>query len=243
MEPQSPATSPTPTKTSVESVPSAWPGAFGIFKHSRKAVQLNIWSILGIGLLYVLISAILGNLGAEKGAGVHRSTGPGSLVASLIGVFLDVAITFVLLAGVRGAKMSIGEALKKSLPLYGKALLLNILTVIISVVTLLLLIVPFFIVMPRLELAMYFLIDKKLGPIEALKASWRATKGNVGKVWGIYGAGFVMALLILVLIGVYLVIMYLAAFAVLYVYLTDGESASVPVEAAETDASSAPAAQ
>ena len=43
---------------------------------------------------------------------------------------------------------------------------------------------------------------------------------------GYLGATLVMALLILVLIGLYFVIMYMAAIAVLYVYLADGENLS-----------------
>ena len=216
----------TTTLTAGETVPSSWPGAFGIFKYSRKAVQTNAWPIVGIALLYILTSAIFSNLGPASDPGRYGSstTHPGSLITYLVSVLLSTAFALVLIAGVRGTKLSMGEALKKSVPLYFKALGLAILTILIATASFLLLVIPFFIIMPRLELAQYFLVDKNLGPIQALQASWKATKGNVLIVWGIWGATLVMALLILLLIGLYFVIMYMAAIAVLYVYLADGEN-------------------
>jgi hypothetical protein len=100
---------------------------------------------------------------------------------------------------------------------------LTILITLSLIVSFLLLVIPFFFVLPRLTLAEYFLVDKNMGVIEAYKASWNATKGHSLKVWGIYGAGILMALLCVTVIGIpvafYLLIMYSAAFAVLYEFL------------------------
>ena len=223
---------------------TTWPGAFGIYKKSRAAVQLNIGTLLLLALIYLGVSVIFGSIGDHRTGSM--SSNLGSLASPLISVLLSTAAVLVLLAGVRGTKISLGQVLKQSLPLYFKTLALTVLTSIISIVSLLLLIVPFFFIVPRLELAMYFLVDKNLGPIEALKASWQATRGNVGKVWGIYGATIAMALIIIVLIGAYFLLMYSAAFAVLYVFLTetqaDGSAAAVPAARQETVTTESPTA-
>jgi uncharacterized membrane protein len=99
-------------------------------------------------------------------------------------------------------------------------------------------IIPVFFVLPRLALAYYFLIDKHMGVIEAYKASWHATKGNAGKVWGIIGATILMALLMITIIGIpfsiYFLIMYSAVFAVLYEFLgkTQPTAPAAPAPAA-----------
>ncbi len=101
--------------------------------------------------------------------------------------------------------------------------LLGIVSGLVLVASFIALIIPFFIVAPRIALSPYFLIDKNMGPIEALKASWAITQGHAGKVWGIIGANIAFALLILTLIGIpvaiYLLFMYSAALAVLYEFL------------------------
>ena len=240
MEPQTVPQNQATTDSQHENVPSTWPGAFGIYKHSRNAVMLNIWPILGLGAIYFLVSIIFSSPSNDRSAEAAVSH-PTSFITFLVSILLSTAFTFLIIAGVRGSKMSIGDALKQSLPLYLKALGLSLLTMLIAVISLILFIIPFFIVMPRLELATYFLVDQKLGPIDALKASWNATKGNVGKVWGIYGATLVFGLLILVLVGIYFTLMYAASSAVLYAYLTGtGQRAAPPEDALFPTAPKAP---
>lgn len=83
-------------------------------------------------------------------------------------------------------------------------------------------IIPVFFIAPRLVLAQYFIVDKNMGPVESIRASWNATKGNVGKVYGIFGATLVMSLLMLTIIGIpfalYFLLMYSAAYPLLYVW-------------------------
>lgn len=201
----------TPTPT----VPSSWPGAFGLFKHSKAAVMLNVWVIVGLNLAAIVVSGLLSGLGAKDG----QTRSWGELVANLVSLLFSVALTLVVLAGVRGQKMDFMTSLKKSLPFYVRALVLTILTIIISVISFILLIIPFFIIVPRISLAMYYLLDKNLGPVDALKASWHDTKGNVGKVWGIIGVNIVFAILVVVLVGIYFLLMYMAASAILYMFL------------------------
>lgn len=221
---------------STVNVPNVWPGAFGAYKHSRDAVRFNIGTIIGLILLSIVVSIILGGRSNTGRSG-------GSLLADLINVWFSAALTITFLASVRSTKISFGEALKKGGSLYLKYLGLSIVTAVVLFVSFLLLIVPFFFVLPRLVLAPYFLVDKNLGPIEALKTSWAETKGHSGKVWGIIGASLLMAILILVLIGIYFLIMYSAVMALLYVYVQSNKSAAPAAPAvAEPTAPASPVA-
>jgi uncharacterized membrane protein len=85
-------------------------------------------------------------------------------------------------------------------------------------------VIPAFFIIPRVYLSIYFVIDKEMGPIEAVKSSWEATRGHVGKIYGILGVNILIILPIITLIGiiatVYFGFMYFAASAVLYNYIT-----------------------
>ena len=104
------------------------------------------------------------------------------------------------------------------------------------IVSFVLFIVPFFFVFPRLMLVPYYIIDKDMGVFDAIKASWNDSKGNVGKVYGIVGASIVFTLTIILIITVpltvYLLVAYMAAYPLLYKYITGGKKEQpVAVEA------------
>lgn len=101
-------------------------------------------------------------------------------------------------------------------------------------VGIILLIIPGFYFLYRTMFYSYFLVDKKMGPIEAIKASWNATKGNV---WNIIGFQFltfgVVILGFLALIVGLLVAIPVVSVATVYVYRKLAQSS--PVEAAPVE--------
>jgi hypothetical protein len=230
-----PAQEATTQPTTPFTLPEAWPGAFGAYKYSRDVVRTNIGTIVGLILLSLVVSILFGGKDASGRSGF-------SIVSDLVNVWVNAAMVVTFLAGIKSTKIGFVDALKKGGSLFLRFLGLSILSVIIIVLSLLALVVPFFFVAPRIVLAAYFLVDKDLGPIEALKASWNETKGHSGKVYGIVGASIVMALLVIVLIGIYFLIMYSAVFAVLYAYLQANKSSATTPVTAEEPAEVAPAA-
>lgn len=200
-------------------IPKEWPGAFGIFKTSKDIVMLNLSPVLTIISLIILIAVVSESVKEPMI----------DFLGNILTAILSVAFTYVLLAGTRSKTMSFSDAIEKAFSMVTvRYFLLSILTVLILLGSLILLIVPFFFVLPRIALAQYFLVDKDLGIRESLNASWDATKGHNAKFWGIFGATILMSLAILVIIGVYFVIMYSAAFAILYAYLTRGKQTKKP---------------
>lgn len=201
---------------------AAWPGAFGAYKLSKNAVLVNVWTIVALTVIVYAVSLLLEPL--AKAA--HIPLVYAQVASFLLGLWVGVALIIASLASARHAKISVGKSLQDALPYTFKYFLLSILTMLLAIVSLLLFIVPFFFVAPRLMLSPYYLVDKKLGPVDALKASWHASKGNVGKIWGIIGVSFLFGLLCLVLVGIYFSIMYTAVVAIFYLYLSRHKASS-----------------
>lgn len=220
---------------SLEPVPPVWPGAFGLLKYSTAALIYNIKPYLGLLGLSILASIVA----SMMETGTYPNVGfksPGHfaiwLIVQLFSVALSASVVLVIIAAVKRQKISIDESIKQGILLFVPYFVLTLLRGIIIIGSALLLIIPAFFVAPRLLLADYFLFDAKKTPVEAIKASWEATRGHVGKVWGIIGASFVFALIALTIIGIplaiYLSLMYAAAFALLYFYLQKQPAPEAP---------------
>ncbi len=244
-QPQPASTAPTPIPTpgayqvppsavsAPPAAPTSWPGAFGVYKHSKQAVTVNIGLLIVFWLIFIAISIVL-----------DMALKPyGSILAIILEGLMLAATVLLLIEGVRGHHVSFGNILGKAVGLWLKMIGLYILVGLTTVLSILLLIIPFFFVYPRLVLAFYFLADKNMGVIEAYKASWNNTKGHIGKVWGIIGASIAMALLSITIIGIpfsiYFLIMYSAAFAVLYEFINT--ASGTPAQAATPTSTAAPA--
>jgi len=199
-----------------------WPGAFGIYKYSRRAVLNNFDTLAVIWITLIIVSIVLDVI-------FSSSKSHGNPLSGLLGAFAAIGYTRVYIAAARGGKMSVSQAFQDPWILWLKYIVLEILVGLSLVVSLLLLIIPFFFVLPRLSLATYYLVDRNMGILEAYQASWNHTKGHAGMIWGIYGAGLAMALLMITIIGIpfaiYFLIMYSAALAVAYNYINGAEPA------------------
>lgn len=193
----------------LERMPGQWPGAFGLYKYSKQAVMLNLGTLVIFWLIGIAVSIVTYKLGIV-----------GNLINFVVGAFAAAGYVATFIAGVRGEKVEFGAAANRALSLTLNMLLLTLLMTVVLAASLIALIIPFFFVLPRISLAEYFLVDKKMGVMDAFKASWNSTKGHSMKVWGIYGVNLLFALLCVTIIGIpfaiYFLIMYSAALAILY---------------------------
>jgi len=227
---QSPAVnSPVLAPTVNESTtPNTWPGAFGVYKTSKAAVMLNIGTVVCLILASIGISVLFDIFFKDDVSFI------GDIISFIVSTLFSVATILTYLACVRGQKLGLGDSIRKSVPFWIAMILLSILSALILAFSLILLIVPFFFVFPRIALAPYYLIDQKQGVVEALKSSWEKSKGNVGKIYGIFGANIAMALLMVTIIGIpfaiYFLVMYSAATALLFNFLNkQASSPSAPL--------------
>jgi hypothetical protein len=209
-----------------------WPGAFGIYRKSAQAVKFNLGAVLGTVLLGMVASA-LGNL---ENKDPSASLVVFSLVANIIAIIFAVALTHAAISSARFEKISFGTAVKKSLSFVTiKYFVACIAMFLLFFLSLLALIIPFFFVLPRLMLVFYYVVDKNMGPIESIQASWNATKGHVSKVYGVIGVSILVTIAIITVIGFYFYVMYAAAFALLYLFVSgqswDNQPSEVPAPA------------
>lgn len=200
-----------------------WPGAFGLFKVSRDGVRKNVGTILvlwiGIYVVNFLLGFVLALFFGKTVADVV-----GQPLSIVISIWFAIAFARALLASARYKRIDLNQSLTISGKLFWNMLLLELLLVLSIAGGLILLIVPGIIIGSRLSLAQYYLVDRDCDALEAYKASWRATKGHLGKVFGIVGVAILMILPVITIIGiiltVYWIFMYSAAGALLYLFLS-----------------------
>jgi uncharacterized membrane protein len=206
--------------TQTISTTGVWPGAFKIYNQSRAAVMLNINTIIacfGITFGISILSAIFDSMS-------DRSMS--SLIGTLVGMIITPILVTAYLNGVRGRKVSLKDCYD-----YISSNLLNIVLtqIVVSalvVMSLFCFVIPFFIVMPRLMLAVYYAIDRRMDVGDAIRTSWNESGHHFGKIWGLLGVNLLIGLICLTIIGIpfafYFGVMYSAATAILYIYI-DGQ--------------------
>lgn len=208
---------------------NAWPGAFGIVRPAREAMKRNLGTMILLVITTAVISIATQLILRNNDA---TSVSVSELISFLSATLLSCAEIVTIMASLRNKKIGYSQAFQLGTPMWWRMILLNLLTALTVLGGLILFIVPGIWFALRLSLAPYYLIDRQMGVMEAYKASWHATKGNLGKVWGIIGVMVLMVLPTLTLIGivatVYLLFMYWPAMPMLYMYLSAKSPADAP---------------
>jgi uncharacterized membrane protein len=201
--------------------PKEWPGAFAIYKLSRDCVRKNLDALIPLAIILFALNFTFGLI--RTSLTNHLAAAVFQLVSSLLSVFFAVIIIRAYLLTARHKPIEFEALFNISSLLFWRMLLLNLLTTISVIGGLILLIVPGILIGMRLSMAPYYLVDQNLSVLDAYKASWHATRGNLGKLWGLFGLGVLILLPIFTIIGIvvtiYLFFMFSAASALLYLYL------------------------
>ena len=182
--------------------------------HTWKA---NIVFFLAVLLTTWIISAIPNALESALGKGSALDSII-RLVSWIFSVVVGIGTTKIALAFARGQKPDFNE-LFTNYPLFFKYLFGSILYAVIVTVGLLLLVVPGVIWAIKFHFFSYFIVDKGVGPIEALKRSSQLTKGVKGEllVFMLLLVGINILGLIVIFIGL-LATIPLSMVAVAFVY-------------------------
>jgi len=201
----------------------SWPGAFGVYEPSRDAVRRNLSTVILLFVLSLVIGIVIGLI-------FGRVFWLNEIVSGLVGAVMGAAQIYTYIGCVRGRTVELPDAINEALPLFFKFWVLTLLILFSVIGGFILFIIPGLLIVPRLALSPYFLIDKQMGILEAYQASWNATKGHAGKVWGLFGVVFLMTLpsltILLIPLTMYWAIMYSTAPALLYQYLLDHPNSS-----------------
>lgn len=150
-------------------------------KFSKSEAIRNGWEIYKKHWLFLaivtIVSFVIGIIPNNISGG--RGTNPG------LNVIFWIAQVIVAAGTTRIAlKLAAGEEAKLTdlwpgFKLVVKYFLMSLVIFLAVVVGLMFLVVPGIIVAVRLQFAPYFVVDKGMGPMRAVKASWGITKGSV----------------------------------------------------------------
>jgi hypothetical protein len=197
-------------------VPKEWPGAIGSFKLVRPYIVKRIWTfvilIVGTIIVEILIDII-----------ARRTGFLGTLLEYLVDALLEGAVITMYFAALKDKELTIEEALRAGAAKFVNVFFVLLIVTVLSGLSFLLLVVPFFFVFPRLILAPYILIGQDLSVGDAITDSWNITKGHLGEVYGVVLLSIAIALLFITIIGIPFAIYWEAisggSFALLSIYL------------------------
>ena len=201
-----------------------WPGTFETYKLVKPYIQPAMWnfvSAFGIGIILSLISEIIFGVIFKNSI---LTTIVDNIATIFIGSYIQAVLIYMYFEYLNKKELSLSEALiagyQKLIKMTGVILVMDI----VLVASFILLIIPFFFILPRVYLAPYFLIYGDCKVNEALAASWHSTKNNIKKVYGIIGLDLLIALLFITIIGIpfaiYFGLINSGSFALLTIYLS-----------------------
>jgi uncharacterized membrane protein len=139
---------------------------------------------------------------------------------------IDYGSAFVFLKAVRNEQFEVKDLFLAFEKNYINVVLANLLHWGIISIGLFLLVVPGIVFACRLAFVKYLVLDRKLEPVEAVKESWRMTKGHAGKIFwmGFLVFPILIAGLICLGVGVIPAVMWIrCAFASMYYAVSDAE--------------------
>lgn len=156
---------------------------------------IQFWRNFWIFLLILIVNSIL-NIPGEI-----PFIGP--FYAIFVSIPISYGICFVSLRAARDEEIKASNIFH-AFENYGSTIFAFFLTALIMIAGLILLIIPGVIFACRLSLVPYLIVDRKMGTIDAIKESWRMTKGHFWKVYCIML--FEMIIWVLPLCVMYIVI-------------------------------------
>jgi hypothetical protein len=154
------------------------------YKGSWAPLTLGYFVVTLIGMIPGQIAPVLSTAGVlePKSITYYALHAPLSIFGWLLAEFFTAGFTRAALNATRTGHASFGDFFGAA-SRYLSFVVASMLRSLATMVGLLFLIVPGIIVSLGLVNAPYYVIDQNLGPIEALKASWRSTDGQKGELF------------------------------------------------------------
>jgi len=199
--------------------PALLPGVISAYKYGWN----KLWPNFGILLLIVIVTyAVSAGTSLIINLIVHRSP-YFSYLSLFISLPLSYGLAFCFLKASREGDVKF-EEMFTGFKYYWNTIAAGLLSGLIVLGGIILLIVPGIIFACRLAFVPYLVVDRKLGPVEAIQTSWKMTKGHAMEVFliGLLGIPIVIAGLICLVVGVIVSSMWISmAVASLYYAVSD----------------------
>jgi uncharacterized membrane protein len=201
---------------------SAWPPKVG-------ACYRNGWRKLWKYFLELLIIAIVSFVISLPGHGLSAAKELGGVAAVFCGILslaftlllswpISYGVSFASLKAARGDDLKVKDMFDV-FQNYLNAVLANLLVAVIVGIGFFLLIVPGIIFACKLAFTPYLVVDRKMDVVEAVKESWRMTRGYTGRIFliGLLAFPICIAGMACLVVGIIVSIMWISlAFASLY---------------------------
>jgi hypothetical protein len=202
------------------------PGVISPYKHGWRMLWPNFWILLLTIVISFLISGAI--------SGITRVVPFLSVISFFVSIPLGYGVSFCFLRAARHEEVKF-EEMFNGFKCYWNCLGAGILSFLIVAGGFILLIVPGIIFICKLSFVPYLLIDRKMGPVEAIKTSWSMTRGHAMEIFliGLLGIPIIIAGLICLGVGVIIADMWISiALASLYyaVSETQPSQAQPPVQ-------------
>lgn len=202
--------------------PNTWkPGVSSSYSNGWQQLKKYFLELLLITVIGIVVGLPTGLFRVDADT-AGASTAILGILGLAYGILLMQPVEYgISYANLRAARQDKPEArdILEVFKNYINAVLANVLTGAIIIIGLVLLIIPGIFFACRLAFTPYLVVDKKMEAIEAVKESWRLTKGHGWKVFfiGVLGVLLAIAGLICFGIGIIFAIMWIRiAFASLY---------------------------
>jgi uncharacterized membrane protein len=141
-----------------------------------------------------------------------------ALISIFIGIPLSIGYYYVFLKAARKEKFEVQEVFA-GFKTYWNSVGAGVLTALIVIGGFILLIVPGIVFSCKLAFVPFLVADRKMGPTEAIRTSWRMSRGHAMEVFAIELLGILLAIagLICLVVGVIIAGMWIqSAIASLY---------------------------
>lgn len=147
------------------------------------ATKSNLFFFIKIMVILVVVNAIGNSIGSLIPEDLGMLRGLLMFIVS-IGVWalsmgMEIGMIKILLKFVDGQKGTIGDLFSYfDIMMILKLFVSSLMYALLIMVGFILLVIPGIIFLVRFSYYMYFIVDKNMGPVDALTKSWEITKGN-----------------------------------------------------------------
>jgi uncharacterized membrane protein len=150
-----------------------------------------------------------------------------SLCSWIIGSLMTLGVVKIGLKIYNGEAFEIAEMFTNYQPLLNY-LLASILYIVAVILGLVLLIIPGIIIAIRMSFYVYLMVDKNMNPVDALKESWKMTKGSFWRLFlfSLLTLGVIVLGILALLVGVVVAVPVVSlAYIFIYKFLEDNKQA------------------
>lgn len=190
-------------------------------KFGWQKVKENFWPLIAVTLIWIVVGSMFNYTVKSFEKTMPVLSFIINLCGTLVNMLMTLGITKIGLKVYAGEKFEVSELFENYRPL-SNYILASILYFLAVLVGLILLIVPGIILIIRMGLYPYLIVDKGMGPVDALKESMKLTKGstlNLFLFWFVLLGVLILGLLALIVGIIVAIPVTVLAYVFIYRYL------------------------